>query len=102
MIAKAAALYLTEQERRGFSAAAKAPTRHLLRIIKTRGRRAVVLCVDLDSEKPAAKLLCCYERRAGTTGKRSKQRISAERSVAALGCLRTQADIGAPDGWDDG
>ena len=78
-----------------------APTRHLLRILKTRGRRAVVLRVDLDSEKPAAKLLCCYERRAGT-GKRIKQRISAERSVAALGCLRTQADIGAPDGWDDG
>jgi hypothetical protein len=68
---------------------------------KTRGRRAVVLRVDLDSEKPVAKLLCCYERRAGT-GKRIMQWISAERSVAALGCLKTQADIGAPDGWDDG
>ena len=64
-----------------------APTRHLLRILKTCSRRAVVLRVDLDSEKPAAKLLCCYERRAGT-GKRIKQRISAERSVAALGCLK--------------
>jgi hypothetical protein len=38
--------YLTEDERRAFIAtAAKAPTRHLLRILKTRGRRAVVLRV---------------------------------------------------------